>query len=76
MRLQKCTDPAKFCDSCNGFGYTTTAPNLGNMAEMEALIKAGFGDKPIETTKIECKFCGGTGRRAPTARTTSPANQQ
>jgi DnaJ-class molecular chaperone len=63
LRQQKCTDPAKFCDACNGFGVIVTAPNLGGMAEMKALIDAGFGDKSIETAEVECKRCLGTGRR-------------
>ncbi len=67
MRGQKCTDPAKFCDRCNGFGYVTHMPNLG-MPEIDALVRAGFGGKPVETAEIECKTCGGTGRRLPLRR--------
>jgi hypothetical protein len=65
MRQQKCADPKRLCDSCNGFGYMAMALNLPSMVEMEALMKAGFGDKPIETVEVECKFCGGSGRRMP-----------
>lgn len=65
MRQQRCSDPARFCDTCNGFGHVVRAPNLPTMAEMEALIDAGFGDKPVEAVEIECPFCGGTGVRMP-----------
>jgi len=33
------------------------------MADVEALEKAGQGDKPLEAFEVECKFCAGTGRR-------------
>ena len=64
MRQQKCADSKRFCDACNGFGYVAQAPNLPSMAETEALIAAGFGDKLIEVVEVECKRCGGTGCRA------------
>jgi hypothetical protein len=62
MRQQKCSDPAKFCDACNGFGYVTSMPNL-NMPVIEALVKGGLGDKPVEVAEVECKACSGTGER-------------
>lgn len=62
MRQQKCSDPTKFCDTCNGFGYIKTMPNL-DMPAIEALVKGGLGNKPVEISEVECRPCLGTGKR-------------
>jgi hypothetical protein len=62
MHRQKVREAHLACDVCNGFGYVTRAPNL-DMATIEAMVKAGLGDKPVETVEVECKACVGTGKR-------------
>jgi DnaJ-class molecular chaperone len=62
MRLQKCSDPAKFCDACNGFGYVVRGFGL-HPIQVKAMVEAGLGDEPIDTAEVECKACAGSGRR-------------
>lgn len=66
-RQQKCTDPTRFCDVCNGFGYVVRGFGT-DIAAVRAMIDAGLGDRPIETAEVECSTCRGTGLRRPQKR--------
>ena len=63
MMHQKCSDPEKFCDACNGFGIIARLPNIGGAAEVDAMIAAGLGDRPIEVVHTDCPECKGSGKR-------------
>lgn len=65
MRQQKCTDPATFCDDCNGFGFIARPADIIRVDELEAMAKAGFGDRKVEIVEFACPFCDGTGKRLP-----------
>ena len=77
MREQKCSNPERFCDACNGFGFVVTAPNI-DMASVQAMVDAGLGRRLIETAEVECRKCGGTGedwRRGLTPLRIAPAKR-
>ena len=53
--------PADICPSCRGRGEAVEL--LEDMAEISALVKAGFGEREVKTRTVPCPDCKGSGFR-------------